>query len=230
MHGVAETIRRAINTAGKELEQIPEDIIITLLSDTLISDTITTQYIRADKDSTLSMEELDAMIKKIESHSFERARTKMRTQYGTDDIEMRLISSTLTSIYIDEKRIMNPIGFTGKHVRFTVLNVFAPTSDCNVLRSVITALDRKTISIIPPPLALPKIIERTEYFLDTNIYLDIGYSHTTIVIEVQGEVMTFHSIPIGTNLLEMELGKVETDAGSLTREHHMIELLQSSLA
>lgn len=102
---------------------------------------------------------------------------------------------------------MNPIGFSGKNVRFTVLNVFAPTSDCNVLRSVITALGRKTISIIPPPLALPKIIEHTEFLLDTNVYLDIGYSHTTIAIEIKGELTMFHTLPFGTELLEIEIGK-----------------------
>jgi hypothetical protein len=225
MHGVAETIRRAIDVAGKDLTDIPEDIIITLLSDSLLSDTLTTQYVRADKDSTLTMEEIDSMIKKIESHSFERVRTKMRTELGTDDIEIRLISSTLTSIYLDEKRVMNPIGFTGRNVRFTVLNVFAPTSDCNVLRSVITALDRKTISIIPPPLAFPKVIERTEYLLDTNVYLDIGYSHTTIVIEARGEVVTFHTLPFGSDLLETEIGKISEGKSTLGRENLMIEVL-----
>lgn len=228
MHGVSESIRRAIDIAWKWLEEIPEDIIVTLLSDSLMSDTITTQYSRADKDSTLTMEEIDAMIKKIESHSFERVRTKMRTEYWTDDREIRLISSTLTSISLDEKRVMNPIGFSGKNVRFTVLNVFAPTSDCNVLRSVITALGRKTISIIPPPLALPKIIEHTEFLLDTNVYLDIGYSHTTIAIEIRGELTMFHTLPFGTELLEIEIGKKLWWKWSLGREHAMIETLKTS--
>lgn len=229
MHGVAETIRRAIERASKDIDEVPEDIIISLLSDALVSDTVTTQYIRGDKDSTLTMEEIDSMIKKIESHSFDRARTKIRTQFGSSDMEIRLISSTLTSIYIDDKRIMNPIGFTGKNIRFTVLNVFAPTSDCNVLRSVISALDRKTISIIPPPLVLSKIIERTENLLDTNTYLDIGYSHTTIVLEVRGEIVTFHTVPIGSQLLEQEIGKLCKEKWSLNREHTMIEILSLSL-
>lgn len=228
MHGVAETIRRAIDIASKNIDEVPEDIIITLLSDALISDTVTTQYIRGDKDSTLTMEEIDAMIKKIESHSFDRARTKIRTQFGSSEMEIRLISSTLTSIYIDDKRIMNPIGFTGKNVRFTVLNVFAPTSDCNVLRSVISALDRKTISIIPPPLVLSKIIERTENILDTNTYLDIGYSHTTIVIEVRGEIVTFHTLPIGTSLLEQEIWKIWAEKWFLNREHTLVDILAIS--
>ncbi len=66
MRGVASTIEQAIIQVSQELESIPEDIIISFPSQDFICDSITTQYVRADKSSTLTMQELDTMIKKIE--------------------------------------------------------------------------------------------------------------------------------------------------------------------
>lgn len=52
------------------------------------------------------------MIEKIEYDSHIRAKEKAKQQYGLRTDDIRLLSSTLTSIFIDDKKIMNPIGFT----------------------------------------------------------------------------------------------------------------------
>ena len=75
------------------------------------------------------------------------------------NIDLKLISSSLTSIYIDGKRISNPIGFTGKDIRFTILNIYAPMVDFENLHMVINSLDRKTISLVPKTVLYPKILE-----------------------------------------------------------------------
>lgn len=69
------------------------------------------QYIRDDDELPLNMEEIDMMIAKIEKASLARAKEKAKSEYGIIHDDIRLVSSTLTSITIDGKQVANPIGF-----------------------------------------------------------------------------------------------------------------------
>lgn len=113
MQGVAKTIEQSIVQASQNVEKIPEDIIISFPSSDFVFDSVTTSYTRADPTSTLTMQELDTMIKRIESGSYVRAREKAKLRSGILVDDIRLISSTITSVSIDGKKITNPIGFTG---------------------------------------------------------------------------------------------------------------------
>lgn len=200
MQGIARTIEQSILQASADLENVPEDIIISFPSSDFLFDATTTQYTRADPSSTLTMQELDTMIKKIEASSYARAREKAKKRSGIFHDDLRLISSTITSVSIDGKKITNPVGFSGGKVTLSILNVFAPASEFNIIRSIISSLGRKVISLIPMPLIFPKIVEQTEYANDRACHIDIGYSHTTIVVMQDNEIKTFETFPVGTRL------------------------------
>jgi hypothetical protein len=190
--------------SSQKVAEIPHDVILAFSSRVFIPDTLSTQYIRADITSTITMQEIDAMIKKIETESFSRARSKAKLQYGIDHDDIRLISSTITSIRIDGKVISNPIGFSGKNIRLSILNVFAPASEFNMVRSVIASLGKDTISLIPTPLVFAKLLEHTDYSDENTIILDIGYAHTTILITSHGEMVSFETFHLGSaELIEM---------------------------
>lgn len=82
----------------------------------------------------------------------------------------------------------------------TVLNVFAPASEFNIIRSIISSLGRKVISLIPMPLLFPKIVEKTEYATDRSCYIDIGYSHTTVLLTQDNEIKTFETFAVGSRM------------------------------
>lgn len=165
------------------------------------------------------MEEIDTMIKKIEYESLGRAREKSKKQFGIIHDDIRLISSTLTAISIDGKKVTNPLGFTGSNIRIRVLNVYAPASEYNIMRSIISSLGKRLISVVPTPLLFSKVIERSEYAMGNNVYLDIGYMHTTIVIESKNEILTFETFPFGTKMLIEMLSKQYTERSYLEVEN-----------
>ena len=200
MQGVARTIEHSIIQASQDIDHIPEDIIISFPSSDFLFDSITTQYTRADPSSTLTMQELDTMIKRIESQSYARAKQKAKVRSGVSSDDLRLISSTITSVSIDGRKITNPVGFSGGKVTLTVLNVFAPASEFNVIRSIIASLGRKVISLIPTPLIFPKIVEKTDYINERACYIDIGYSHTTVLVTQDNEIKTFETFPVGSRM------------------------------
>ena len=214
MRGVSDTIEQSILQASQHLENIPEDVVISFSSSDFLFDAITTQYIRLDPTSTLTMQELDTMIKRIESTSYARAREKIKNHAGVLADDLRLVSSTITNISIDGQKITNPVGASGGKIILTVLNVFAPASEFNVLRSVVASLGRKAISIIPTPLLFPKIIEKTKYINEEACYVDIGYSHTTFLVIQDNEIKSFETFPVGARML-MEMIKEEYKSASL---------------
>lgn len=170
-------------------------------SHSFISDSITLQYIRSDKDVPLTMDEIDEMIKKTESKSFTRARAKNRKQFGITSDDLRLVSSTIIDISIDDKTITNPIGFNGSKIRLTVLNIFIPSNEFNIIRSVVSSLDKKIISLIPEPLILPKLIEVSDYISESICIIDIGYRHTTITLMDSNRIIGFEVFTCGTEMI-----------------------------
>lgn len=172
-----------------------------------IHDITASQYIRADDYVPLAMEELDTMIEKIEKTSLGRAKEKAKAEYGLIHDDIRLISSTLTAITIDGKQVTNPIGLPGKHVRINVLNIYALASEYNILRSIISSLKKKTISLVPIPLIFSKVIEKGEHVYDDNIYIDIGYTHVTIVFEKKHEITYLDTFAIGSSMLMDMIGE-----------------------
>ena len=182
MRGVMQTIEQTILQASQSLESIPEHAILSFSSGDLLHDSMTTQYMRADENSTITMQELDVMIKRIEAESYSRTRKKAQRQKVTFLDDLRLVSSTIVSISIDGKKVTNPIGMIGKRVTLNLLNIFAPASEFNVLRSIVSSLDKKIISLIPTPLILPKIIEKTSYAEERSCIVDIGYAYTSVIV------------------------------------------------
>lgn len=51
------------------------------------------------------------------------------------------------------------------------------------MRSIVGSLQKRIISLIPLPLLLPKSIENSDYTHENNAYIDVGYMHTTILLE-----------------------------------------------
>jgi hypothetical protein len=69
------------------------------------------------------------------------------------------------------------------------------------MRSIISSLGKDTISIIPTPLLFSKITEQSDFALANNVYIDIGYMHTTVVFESRNEIFSFETFPFGTKML-----------------------------
>jgi hypothetical protein len=79
MQGVALTLEKVIHEACSDIDGIPDDIAFS--PSISIHDSTTSQYLRADGESPISMNEIDTMIEKIESASLLRAREKARREH-----------------------------------------------------------------------------------------------------------------------------------------------------
>jgi len=86
---------------------------------------------------------------------------------------MRLVTSVIVSISLDGKKVANPLGFSGKNIKIQVMNIFMPLSELSIYKNIVRQLDKNLISFIPTPISLPKLTEKTPYYNDANMFLDI---------------------------------------------------------
>lgn len=204
---VSRSINKAILKACQNLDEIPSDIIVWFNSSFLLYDHISTNYVRKSKEVPISMKEVDDMIKNIEYKSLEKIKTKIETRLPIIDSEMKLITTSIISIYIDWQRVSNPIWFAWKNVKLNFINVFCPSSKYNVIKNIVRDLNKNLISVIPNPISIPKLIEDSSYSFDFNLFVDFWYSKTTIILENNSEIMGFNVINFWTQILEEELKK-----------------------
>lgn len=57
------------------------------------------------------------------------------------------------------------------------------------MRSIVSRLGKKIISLIPEPLILPKLIEETDAIMQNTCLIDIGYGHTTVTVLQKNEII-----------------------------------------
>ncbi len=82
LSAVSDTVRRTILKAAEGLDSLPEEVVLSIGSSSLIYDSIGTNYVRSNPDDPISMEEVDKMIASTEGKSLERIRDKAEERFG----------------------------------------------------------------------------------------------------------------------------------------------------
>ena len=93
-------------------------------------------YVRENPESSITMEEIDNIVKKVEYTSLDRVKGKIRERTGIIESEMKLVTTSIISIMVDGKKLGNPIGFTGKNIKLGVINIFVPLSYVNMIQNI----------------------------------------------------------------------------------------------
>lgn len=202
---ISKSVKKTILKACQNLDKIPKDVIVLFNSQDLVYDFTSVNYVKKASNKPITMKEIDEMIEDTELRSLNKIKAKSETRLGLTETEMKLITTSLVGVYIDGKRVSNPIWFTGKNIKFNIINVFCPVSSFSVFRNIIRDLDLNLISIVPLPISLPKLIEDTPYNFDSNIFIDIWYSRITIILQNNSEIIWFNILNFGYNILEEEL-------------------------
>ena len=211
LHGVSKTVMKAISQACEGLDVIPRDVILGINSPHLLYDTISMNYVRESPESHITMGEMDEIIHRVEHKSLERIGSKIHQRLNIINTEMKLVTTAITSIALDGQKVTNPVGFAGQNVKLHIMNVFVPLALYHSLRSIVRSIDRNILSIVPYGVSLPKLAEDKDYALDSNLFIDFGYSKTTVIVENAGETLGINTLAFGYALLEEALG----------RDHHL---------
>lgn len=204
---VSDVVRRTILKAAEGLESLPEEVVLSINSSALLYDSIGTNYVRGDSEDPITMEEIDRMIASTEGKSLDRVRSKAEDRFDLGPNELRLVTTSLTSISLDGKKVSNPVGFTAKNVKLTLVNFFVPHSTFQALSLIVRDLSMKLVSVVPVPVALPKLVEEKTESFDANAFIDVGYSRVTVTLTDRSELLGASVLDFGYSLLEEALRK-----------------------
>ncbi|MDD5770216.1 MAG: hypothetical protein PHE25_04545 [Candidatus Gracilibacteria bacterium] len=195
--GVSESIELAISKLLKKHGINPNDIIINIPTSSIISSKKDITYIRTKPDENITLQELDYIIGKAERESLNEAKNDIKNKTGYSEVDMKLITSSITSMSIDDFKVSNPIGFTGKEVYISILNIFIPSSRYNIITNIGNYLGKNILSILPQEFCIPKILSGSDFAYDDVIFLDIGNTRSSIIIQKAGVIIGFDNINIG---------------------------------
>lgn len=204
---ICETIESAFIKASLESETNPKDMIINIPTSHIISEVNKINYKRDTKNTWIDLRELDEMIAKVEYLSLEKAKKSITEKTGYQDIDMKLIVSSITKMSIDWQQVTNPIGFTGENISISTLNIFIPLSKYNLLQTIWTYLNKNIVSIVPLEFSVPKLIEYTSMSFEDMVFIDIWNTKTTIIVQKSGSITWFNRLDIWTNDLIKDIAE-----------------------
>lgn len=196
---VSNTIESVISNVLKWQDFNPKDIIINIPTSTLISSTNKIVYSRNSKDNKIDLDELDYIVWKAERKALEDAKRDISKKTWFSDVDMKLITSSITSITIDNFSVSNPIWFTWENVSLSTLNIFIPASRYNIIETISNYLWKNVLSIIPLEFSLPKITENSDFHEEDIIFIDIWNTKSAIIIQRKWVIIGFDRIDIWMN-------------------------------
>lgn len=205
IEGICNSIDIALKKACKEAWSEVEKLIINLATSTVIPEINTVSYKRTTKNLAINMKELDTIVSKIESYSIDKAKASIFKETWYQDVDIKLITSSIAKMSIDGQSVTNPIGFTWEDVVFKILNVFTPLSKYNTIKTIGKFLGKEIEYIIPNEIAIPKIIEKTTYVNSDVLFLDFGNTRTRVIVQKSGSIEWFQIVEIGLNNLIQKL-------------------------
>ncbi len=196
---VSNTTALTLNKLLKDKNINPNDIIINIPTSTIVSSGKNLTYTRQTSDDNITIEELDYIIAKAEKEALEEARVQIYNKTGYCEVDMKLITSSITDIKIDSFKVTNPLWFTGKNINLSLLNIFIPASRYNIINAIAGYLWKNILSIIPLEFSLPKVLSSWDYAYDDILFIDIGNTKSSLIIQKTGIIIWFDKINLWMN-------------------------------
>lgn len=196
---VSESIEIAINKLLKWHNINPNDIIINIPTSSIIWSKKDIFYIRTKPDEVITLKELDYIIWKAERESLDEAKIEIKNKTGYSEVDMKLITSSIWSMTIDNFKVSNPIWFTWKEIHISILNIFIPASRYNILTTIWNYLWKNILSIIPLEFSMPKLLQNSDFAYDDVVFIDVWNKKTSLIVQKAWVIVWFDKIDIWIN-------------------------------
>ena len=189
IQGVTATCEKALYRAEKEAGVRSKVVVVGIAGELIKGNTTTVRYRRKDGNKPLTEQEMNLIIKRVQTKAGERAKTEVALETNNPDVEVRLINSAIVSLSIDGYKVTNPIGFQGADLTIQFYTAFAPLVHISAIEKVCAELALDLIAVAVEPFAVCRACLGDD--LDSNlsaIVMDIGGGTTDMAVVDDGGV------------------------------------------
>lgn len=200
----------ALAQAEQQAGVSPKTVVIGIAGELVKGTTNTVRCVRKNAQKALDIEEVERIIRSVQTRAEEKARKQLAWELGGKSVEIRLVNSALVGIEIDGYKVTNPVGFQGKDVVVQLYTAFAPLIHIGALERVATELDLELLAVAAEPFAVARSVIGDDSSTSMNaILMDIGGGTTDIAVINDGGVQGTKMFGIGgrayTRSVEREL-------------------------
>ena len=191
IRGVIKVCEAALTEAEREAGFTTSEVVVGLAGELVKSGSTNIKYLRADPTKPIGDHEVDNLIRTIQRKAEEKAKREFLAEAANTDTELRLISSAITSIFIDGHKVTSPAGFKGKELDITLYTAFAPLVHISAIEKVCAELRLNLITIAVEPFAVARAClgNDAESTLSA-IIIDVGGGTTDVAIIDRGGIVS----------------------------------------
>lgn len=207
-----KVIGKVIISAKKEFGEglkIPRDAVVGISGELVLGAPIQVNLERDNWEREISDSEVDDSIEKIKKYTFQETRNELASEFLLDAELLEEVGININSVSIDNKRVLNPVGHTGKELSYKVFSTFAPTNHLNSIRNVLKKLNINLLDIIVEPYAIASTIEEFREDTFDAIIMDIGGGTTDIAVIRDGDLVGVRMYAIGGKVFTKRIEKAK---------------------
>ncbi|MCK4918773.1 MAG: hypothetical protein KAS01_00105 [Candidatus Pacebacteria bacterium] len=206
----------AVDDAVKIAKIRPRKIIIGMDGNFVKGVSIKINYKRKTNKDRIGEKELKSIIAEVQRNLHENVRKIVQKKEAFDS-DIFITHSSITNINIDGYKVINPIGFKGSNIEFSIFNSFMLHSHYELIKNISKKLNAELLEIVSQLYAV-SIAKGIKNISKSNIILvDIGRKTTSVAVLYKGIIESVKSFNIGEksfnhhSLSEFDLKATETE-------------------
>ena len=197
IQAVIDNCNGALEEAEDMAEGIPGRAVIGIAGEQVKGFSTSVTIPRQDATQRINRVELANTLEMVQKRAMREARHMMGVELGIDEIDLKLIHSTITTVRIDGYLVTNPVDFQGKTMEISVFNTFAPLTHIGALQTIAAELDLELIATVAEPFAMARCCATDEVYEFGGIFIDVGGGTTDVALIRNGGIEGTKMFTIG---------------------------------
>ncbi|MCD5385160.1 hypothetical protein LRZ95_00665 [Candidatus Gracilibacteria bacterium] len=203
LKGISENISQAISKAELDGNIKVEDIIINLPTENLFFEFSKINHIRENTKKQIDDNELYEIISIIEKLALKKHYKNIKENYGYKKSDLKLLISNISNILLDKVESKKIINTNPKEINISLLNIFIPEAKYEIVHYLSKSLGKNILNIVPSEFAITGLFKK----IKNIVIIDLGNSHTSIIVKKNGQIKGAKKISFGINDLIKQIRK-----------------------
>ncbi len=192
--GVVTNIKSVVDCCFNSIEMAmnklnidtPKKVVVGIAGELVKGVGVRLNYERDNANTKIDSDEIKKILEKVSVSADAEAKKRFAEATGTTNTQIKLINATITDTYIDDYRVLNPVGLKGSKVTFNIYFVYAPLVFAGAIEDILKELKLDPIVIAVQPFAIARSIKGSKNENFDGIIIDVGGGTTDVALVLHG--------------------------------------------